>query len=242
MGIFGQDRELAKLAEEFIAETCAKQGIQRDQLILHADRGSAMRSKTVAELLIHLGVAKSHSRPYTPTDNPYSESQFKTMKYRPDYPAYFETIEAARDWARAFVQWYNHEHHHSGLGLMTPAMVHYNLTDKVNEKRQQVLNAAYAAHPERFVGGQPTPPSVPDEVWINRPRDSHSINELADPAASDMEPGAQGVSRVPGGHRRASEAALDTPEHLATMERSLDQPSDSGALLPKFEYMLSQSY
>ena len=216
------DRESAKLAEQLIAETCAKQGIQPGELTLHADRGSAMRSKTVAQLLRDLEVDKSHSRPYTPTDNPYSESQFKTMKYRPDYPGRFEGPELARYWARDFFQWYKHEHYHTGLGLMTPAMVHYGLVDKVQEQRQRVLDAAYAAHPERFVAGRPTPPKVPDEVWINRPRDSHTIVELASPAASEMEPGAQAVSRVPGGNRRASEAALDAAEHLATMERPLD--------------------
>lgn len=164
------ERELAGLAEQLIAETCARQGIRRDHLILHSDRGSAMRSKTVAQLLIDLGVGKSHSRPYTPTDNPYSESQFKTMKYRPGYPARFDSQGEARDWARGFFHWYNHEHHHTGLGLMTPAIVHGGLAETVYEQRRQVLATAYAAHPERFVRGEPTPPRWPDEVWINVPK------------------------------------------------------------------------
>ena len=163
------ERELAGLAEQLIAVTCARQGIPRDHLVLHSDRGSAMRSKTVAQLLDDLGVAKSHSRPYTPTDNPYSESQFKTMKYRPEYPARFDTQGEARDWARGFFHWYNHEHHHSSLGLMTPAMVHYDLAEMVYEQRRQVLATAHAAHPERFVLGEPRLPRWPDEVWINPP-------------------------------------------------------------------------
>jgi putative transposase len=119
------NQESGELARQLIADTCAKQGIERDRLILHTDRGSAMRSKTVRELLADLGVCKSYSRPYTPTDNPYSEAQFKTMKYRLDYPEAFEGINHARRWARAFFGWYNQEHHHSGLALMTPATVHY---------------------------------------------------------------------------------------------------------------------
>ena len=163
-------RESGELAEKLIAETCAKQGIEKDQLILHSDRGSAMRSKTVTDLLRDLGVAKSQSRPYTPTDNPYSEAQFKTMKYQPDYPHKFEGLTHARGWARGFFQWYNREHRHTGLALMTPAMVHYGQAGSVQEQRQQVLDAAYMDHPERFVGGRPTPPQLPKEVWINQPR------------------------------------------------------------------------
>jgi len=164
------NRESAELSERLIAETCSKQGIESEQLVLHSDRGSAMRSKTVAQLLIKLGVAKSHSRPYTPTDNPFSEAQFKTMKYRPDYPQVFTGMKDARAWARDFIHWYNHEHHHTGLALMTPAMVHYGQVETVYEQRQQVLAAAYAAHPERFVRGKPTPPKPPEEVWINQPQ------------------------------------------------------------------------
>ena len=230
------ERELARLAEQLIAETCAKQGIPKDQLVLHSDRGSAMRAKTVAQLLIDLGVAKSHSRPYTPTDNPYSESQFKTMKYRPEYPERFNEPEEARASARGFFHWYNHEHHHSGLGLMTPAAVHYGLAELVYEQRRQVLAAAYAAHPERFVRGQSTPPRWPDEVWINPPHNNHKAADLVGPATSEMEPGAQAVSRA------RAQRSLDTAEHLATMERAPDQPDDMGVIFPKLEYMLSQNH
>jgi putative transposase len=164
--------ESARLAEQLIAETCAKQGIVPAQLTLHADRGSAMRSKTVALLLADLGVTKTHSRPYVSNDNPYSEAQFKTMKYRPDYPDRFGSIQDARAWARPFFHWYNHEHHHSGLALLTPATVHYGQAQTVIDRRQKVLQAAYAAHPERFVRGVPRLPSLPTEVWINKPQSS----------------------------------------------------------------------
>jgi len=163
-------REAAILAEKLIVETCAKQGIEPSQLTLHADRGPSMRSKSVAQLLADLGVTKTHSRPYTANDNPYSESQFKTMKYRPDFPERFDCLADARSWAQEFFRWYNHDHRHSGLGLMTPATVHYGQAETVRQQRQQVLRAAYAAHPERFVRGVPTPPKLPNEVWINKPQ------------------------------------------------------------------------
>jgi putative transposase len=162
--------ELARLAEELIITTCEKQGIGPGQLTLHADRGSSMSSKPVALLLSDLGVTKTHSRPHVSNDNPYSESQFRTMKYRPDYPERFGCIQDARAWAREFFYWYNHNHHHSALGLMTPATVHFRQAQRVTNHRQQVLQVAYAAHPERFVHGEPKPPSLPQEVWINRPQ------------------------------------------------------------------------
>jgi putative transposase len=173
------ERESASLARELIAATCTKQGIQPEQLTLHADRGSSMRSKSLALLLADLGVTKTHSRPYVSNDNPYSEAQFKTLKYRPDYPDRFGALADARSWARAFFQWYNQQHRHSGLGLMTPAMVHYGQAQAVYEQRQQVLQAAYAAHPERFVRGLPTPPELPTAVWINRPQTAHEAGDEA---------------------------------------------------------------
>jgi len=164
------EREAASLAEKLIAQTCVKQGIEPSQLTLHADRGPSMRTKSVAQLLADLGVTKTHSRPYTANDNPYSESQFKTMKYRPDFPERFDSLADARSWAREFFGWYNHDHRHSGLGLMTPATVHHGQAETVRQQRQQVLLAAYAAHPERFVRGVPVPPELPNEVWINKPQ------------------------------------------------------------------------
>jgi putative transposase len=164
------ERESAALAEQLIAETCAKEGIEPNQLTVHADRGSSMRSKPVALLLADLGVTKTHSRPYTSTDNPYSESQFKTLKYRPGFPERFGSRADARGWVRVFFHWYNHEHRHSSLGLMTPATVHYGEAQSVRAQRQTVLEAAYIAHPERFVKGLPMPPALPGEVWINPPQ------------------------------------------------------------------------
>ena len=173
------EREAASLAETLIADTCAKQHIRRDQLTLHADRGSAMRSKPVALLLSDLGVTKTHTRPYTSNDNPYSEAQFKTLKYRPDFPDRFGSVVDARGWANPFFQWYNHDHYHTGLNLMTPAMVHYGLVDTVRDQRNQVLQAAYAAHPERFVRGVPVVPDLPREVWINRPSGTPVSTDIA---------------------------------------------------------------
>jgi len=163
------ERESAELAEAFIAETCAKEGVCPNQLTLHADRGSAMTSKSVAQLLADLGVTKTHSRPHVSNDNPYSEAQFKTLKYRPGFPAQFGSLADARAWARRFFEWYNHAHHHSGIGLLTPATVHQDQATERIAARQQVLTAAYLAHPERFVRGAPTAPPLPTAVWINPP-------------------------------------------------------------------------
>jgi len=162
-------RESAALAERLIADSCLKQGILPGQLTLHADRGSSMRSKTVAQLLADLGVTKTHSRPYVSDDNPYSESQFKTIKYMPKFPGRFGPIEHAREFCTGFFPWYNTEHRHSGIGLMTPEMVHYGLAEEVWKARQEVLLKAYAAHPERFVKKVPEPPRLPEAVWINQP-------------------------------------------------------------------------
>ena len=168
------ERESAQLAEQLIVETCHKQGIEPEQLILHADRGSAMTSKPVALLLADLGVTKTHSRPHVSNDNPYSEAQFKTLKYRPGYPDRFGSIQDARVWARTFFQWYNHHHHHTGIELLTPDIVHYGQAVRVIAQRQQVLDAAYEAHPERFVRGAPRHPALSQEVWINKPSGSSS--------------------------------------------------------------------
>ena len=163
------ERESAVLAEELISQTCARQGIQRGQLTVHADRGSAMTSKPVALLLADLGVTKTHSRPHVSNDNPYSEAQFKTMKYRPDYPNRFGCLQDARTWAAEFFGWYNREHHHSGLALLTPADVHFYHSEDVLQKRQAVLQAAYDKTPERFVKGTPHAIQLPKAVWINPP-------------------------------------------------------------------------
>ena len=162
--------ESAVLAEKLIEETCTKQKIEKGQLTIHADRGSSMRSKPVALLLADLGVTKTHSRPYTSDDNPFSESQFKTLKYRPDFPDRFGCIEDSRNFGQGFFSWYNTEHHHSGIGLLTPEAVHYGLAEETQKARGKVLSAAYEAHPERFVKKRPVPPSIPVAVWINKPK------------------------------------------------------------------------
>jgi putative transposase len=164
-----QHRESAAIAERLIGETIAKQQIARDQLTIHADRGSSMTSKPVAFLLADLGVLKTHSRPYTATDNPYSEAQFKTLKYRPGFPDRFASINEARAFCREFFPWYNDEHRHSGIGLMTPAAVHHGQAKALHAKRARVLEQAYAARPERFVRGTPKPPTLPTAAWINKP-------------------------------------------------------------------------
>jgi putative transposase len=163
-------RESASLAHRLIRDTCTKQGIEREALTLHADRGSSMRSKTVALLLADLGITKTHSRPYTSTDNPYSEAQFKTLKYRPEFPERFGCLMDARAFCRPFFHWYNTEHHHSGLALLTPEVVHYGRVEGVIEARQRVLQDAYEAHPERFVHKPPIPLRPPNAVWINSPK------------------------------------------------------------------------
>ena len=152
-------RESAELAHELIAATCDKEGIARGQLTLHADRGTSMRSKPVALLLADLGVTTSHSRPHVSDDNPYSEAQFKTLKYQPDFPARFDSIENARAFCQRFFAWYNHAHRHSGIGYMTPAAVHTGQAPRLYAARQQVLHQAFLAHPERFTRRYPTPPA-----------------------------------------------------------------------------------
>jgi putative transposase len=166
-------RESAELARKLIEDTCSKQQITPGRLTIHADRGSSMTSKPVAFLMADLGVTKTHSRPYVSDDNPYSESQFRTMKYRPDFPPRFGSIQHSRIHSQFFFSWYNDEHRHSGIGMLTPAMVHYGHAEQIFQKRQFVLDAAYLAHPERFVRSSPKPLSLPKEVWINKPIESH---------------------------------------------------------------------
>jgi len=145
------NRESAELAKRLIAETCQKQQIAPDQLTLHADRGASMRSKPVALLLADLGVTKSHNRPHVSDDNPFSESHFKTLKYRPEFPDCFGSIQDARAFCQAFFPWYNTEHHHSGIGLLTPEVLHYGRADEIIGQRQTVLSQAYERNPKRFV-------------------------------------------------------------------------------------------
>ena len=165
------DRESATLAVKLIGETCERECICQDQLTVHADRGSSMRSKPVAFLLSDLGVTKTHSRPYTSTDNPYSEAQFRTLKYRPEFPDRFGSIEDARVFCREFFAWYNNQHHHTGIGLLTPQQMHAGQAGQISRQRQEVLSDFYRQHPERFVRGEPVAPKVPQAAWINRPEE-----------------------------------------------------------------------
>ena len=163
------ERESAELARRFLADTVRKYDIPPGQLNLHADRGRVMRAKPIAFLLADLGVTKSHSRPYVSNDNPFSESHFRTLKYRPDFPDRFGCIQDSRAHCQVFFPWYNEEHRHSGIGMLTPAMVHFGLAADVHARRQEVLDRAYAEHPERFVRKAPAPLALPSEVWINKP-------------------------------------------------------------------------
>jgi putative transposase len=163
-------RESAELAEQLIADTLEKENIAPGTLTLHADRGTSMRSKPVAALLIDLEVAKTHSRPHVSDDNPYSEAQFKTLKYRPDFPERFGSIEDARAHCQQFFRWYNHEHRHGGIGLMAPAAVHDGTAAAMTAQRAITLDAAFAAHPIRFKGIAPKPPALPTAAWINPPK------------------------------------------------------------------------
>jgi putative transposase len=210
-------RESAVLAEQLISETLAKQGILPGKLTIHADRGSSMTSKPVALLLTDLGVLKTHSRPHVSNDNPYSESQFRTLKYRPSFPARFGSIQDARAFCRDFFPWYNGEHRHSGLGLCTPESVHHGRAQTIRDVRATVLTAAYILHPERFVRHHPQPPPLPIAAWINPPlakmaqEASPRQTRAAGPASQPPEwfalPSNTSVSSLP----KAS-PALPTPE------------------------------
>ena len=195
------EREDASLAELLIADACTREGIEPQQLTVHADRGAPMTSKLLAELLLDLGVTRSHSRPSVSNDNPYSEAQFKTMKYGPSYPERFGSIDEAQAWVSSFIRWYNTEHRHSALGLLPPVVVHHGQATAVSAARQQTLDAAYARHPERFVGGRPVPPLVPEAVWINPPRPQQQ------PLVTGVATGAAVPADEPGSRVSAAAAA-----------------------------------
>ena len=169
--------ESGVLAEDFIAKCCVREHIGRDQLTIHADRGPAMTAKPVAHLRSDLGITKLHSRPHVSNDTPYSEAHFKTLKYRPDFPTRFGSLEDARAHLTDFFAWYNTEHRHSSLGLPTPHDVHPQLADARNAARALVLASAYVAHPDRFVRRPPTPRALPTAAWINPPRPSATTTE-----------------------------------------------------------------
>ncbi len=174
-------RESAALAERLLGETISRERVDRDQLTIHADRGTSMASKPVALLLADLGVTKSHSRPRVSNDNPYSEAQFKTLKYCPAFPSRFGSLEHARQFCVEFFDAYNNSHRHSGLGLLTPAVVHAGQAAHVHAQRAGVLIAAHARHPDRFRRGQPQPPALPGPAWINKPEEEGTISSSQQP-------------------------------------------------------------
>lgn len=161
--------ESSALAIHLISESCKKHAIDPERLTIHADRGSSMKSKPLALFLSDLGITKTHSRPHVSNDNPFSESQFKTLKYRPEFPGRFGCLDDARNFCRSFFDWYNNEHRHSGIAMLTPAMVHHGEAEEILQARQAVLDRAFSLHPERFVRKPPRPQTLPGEVWINRP-------------------------------------------------------------------------
>ena len=163
------DAESATLFGPLVRDAIDKHQVPAGQLTLHADRGAPMKAKATALLLADLGITKSHSRPHTSNDNPFSESHFKTLKYQPEFPQRFGCIEDASTFCRAFFDWYNRDHHHVGLGLMTPDQVHFGQVDEIHDARQQVLDRAFLTNPQRFVRAAPRPPAKPVAAWINPP-------------------------------------------------------------------------
>lgn len=192
-------REEAGLATELIRCSLEKQGVGRGQLTIHADRGPSMTSKSVALLLSNLGVGRSHSRPYTSNDNPFSESQFKTMKYHPSYPDRFGSPEDARAFFGSLISWYNNEHRHTHLALLAPAQVHYGRAEKLLDQRAKVLREAFAKHPNRFKGRVSRPGTLPRQVWINPPTPAQEpFLCLPETPGPESLPGAsQGAGRNP---------------------------------------------
>jgi len=173
------EQESAALAGELIMAACTNQDVEEEQLTIHADRGGPMIAKPIALLMSDLGVTKSHSRPRVPDDNAYSEAHFRTLKYCPTYPERFGSLFDVRQWSQQFFTWYNQQHHHTGLSLLTPADVHYGRTEEKLAQRQIVLQQAYQLHPGRFVKGEPTPGQLPDTVWINQPMRDLPLNEAS---------------------------------------------------------------
>ena len=196
--------ENADLARRLIRESIDRQNVNPGELIIHSDRGPSMKSHTVAQLLAALGVTKSHSRPHVSNDNPFSESQFKTLKYRPEFPDRFGSQQDAHAFCKPFFHWYNHEHYHSGLGMLTPSTVHYGRAAEVLAARQKTLDAAFADHPERFVSKPPTPSALPEAVWINPPatRDSDQNGLEANDHKKGFPADNSGKPNAPSAHPR----------------------------------------
>jgi putative transposase len=210
--------EGARLAERLIEETCTKQNVQPGQLTIHADRGTAMTSKAVALLFSDLGIEASHSRPHVSDDNPFSESHFRTIKYRPEFPERFGSLEHARQVCRPLFTWYNTEHHHSSLAFLTPAAVHHGRADEVLDGRHRVRLTAYAAHPERFVNGPPRRESLPNAVWINPPAKTRRQDAPGSTQADPDDPEVVPVCTTYEPHPRASAAALTILNSVGSLQ------------------------
>lgn len=230
VGWLAAEREHNNLSQSLIAASCAKQGIEPGQLTIHADRGSVMTAKPVADLLVDLGVTKTHSRPHVSNDNPFIEAHFKTAKYRPDFPKAFGSVQDARAHFRTFFAWYNNEHLHSGIAYMTPASVHYGRAEGIIEQRQRALDAAFARHPERFVHGAPTATALPPAVWINPPKAALLPESGAPPEApvcpsptTDLPWSAQGGSRA----AEPAKRTLDASEHSRTLLPTMKQEENT---------------
>lgn len=176
-------RECMDLASQLIGETAERQNIDSNTLTLHSDRGPSMTSLGVSQLLAQLGVTKSHSRPHVSNDNPFSESQFKTLKYRPDFPTRFDGYDQAKSFCNQFFDWYNEQHYHSSLNYMTPSSVHYGQAKQLQANRQLVMNEVYAKHPERFPMGMPKVKPLPKAVWINPPIEEERLAQSDDRAS-----------------------------------------------------------
>ena len=226
------DRESKHLAQQLFAETCATQGIAPDQLTVHMDRGSPMKSDTLAQLFVSLGVARSFSRPRVSDDNAFSESQFKTLKYQLNYPGWFGSLLHARAWLQDSFHWYNEEHHHVGLALFTPADVFHGRVEEVAARRQQALDQAYARHPERFTGGRPTVRLPAPSVHINSPARALAIRSPEPPPEASVRPSPADTTggRAQGGSRaaqpRVQRGTLDAPEHGRTLHSAVGRQTD----------------
>ena len=232
-------RENADLAKRLIRDSIEKQNVEPNQLTIHSDRGPAMKSHTVAQLMATLGVTKSHSRPHVSNDNPFSESQFKTLKYRPGFPDRFGSQEDARAFCQRFFTWYNDEHYHSGLGMLTPASVHYGHAEEVLARRSKTLDAAYEVHPERFTGTRPRPLALPEAVWINPPEQTSNDHGKGLPKTDGLRkpdaPSAHPRSGYPSPGRVPAEPDSVLPDNATIPDSTPNQqlPSDTRAMPEK---------
>ncbi len=230
-------RESGTSAARLIEQALLAAEISEGQLTLHADRGAAMKSQPLAQLLEDLHVGRSHSRPRVSNDNPFSEAQFKTLKYRPDFPGRFSDDEHALEWCREFFPWYNQQHRHEGIGFFTPADVHFGRHGQIRRVRQKALDAAYARNPERFVRGRPTSPTVPEVVWINRPDEATIQIQPAEapelPGGRGGSPGGRGASSPP---LAAASETFSAPEafNAAESAASVQFPESSFPPAPHF--------